>query len=443
MLRVSSLFALLITATRLHAAESPVALGKGDCGIETRQAWNAQFEAAHPAVDVKDPAGFVARERDYLQESEKWMAACPQEAALRFRRLRAMAAVPDVPPATILQEVHDFLQLCETDKGPACIAPKPKLQAVELLARHGSIQEAEALLGRVRAQVHQSEAACTSDLDYACWLLARADVRVALARRDLQHARSTIEEEERRIAGPLSGSARESAAQEATRATERADLVGLRGELAEAAGHKLDAALLLRRADAMGDFDAARRFHARQLWVELGGTDESWNASEPIERAQRSSGWARADEPFKLDGAVDLNGRRWSAADIQGKTVLVNFWATWCVPCLAELPFIQRVHENVRSTSTLLVLTISLDEDVAALRRFVAERPLQLPVILGFEAFPEQRDQALPMSLIVDPRGRVARRSAAYVIDGSVDWTGETIAEMKAVAAVAESSGVR
>lgn len=435
MLRVSFLFALLITATRLHAAESPDAAGKGDCGVEARQAWSAEFEAAHPAVDVKDPGGFVARERAYLRESEKWIAACPQESNLRARRLRAMTAVADLPPATVLGEVREFLRLCEGDKGVACTAPKPQLQAVELLARHGAVQEAEALLGRVRAKTHEVDTACTPQLDYACWQLARTDVRLALARRDLQGARSTIEEEERRIAGPLSGGGRESAAQEATRATERADLVGLRGELAEAAGHKLDGALLLRRAETMGDFDAARRLHARQLWAELGGTDESWNAPEAREGAQRSSGWARADEPFKLDGVVDLNGRLWSAADIQGRTVLVNFWATWCAPCLAELPFVQRVQENVRSTSTLLVLTISLDEDVATLRRFVAQRPMELPVILGFDAFREQLDQALPMTLIVDPRGRVVRRSAAYVTDGSVDWTGETIAEMQAVAA--------
>jgi thiol-disulfide isomerase/thioredoxin len=434
-LRVSFLFALLITATRLHAAESPDAVGMGDCGVEARKAWSAEFEAAHPAVDVKDPAGFVARERAYLQESENWIAACPQEPAFRARRLRAMNAVPDLPSSAVLQEVREFLRLCKGQRSVACIPPQPKLKAVELLARHGSVQEAEALLGRVRAQVHESETACTPQLDYACWQLARAEVRIALARRDLQHARSTIEGEERRIAEPLSGNAREMATQEASRATERADLVGLRGELAEAAGQRLDAALLFRKADWMGDFDAARRFQARKLWTELGGTDESWNARESVERPVRASGWARADEPFKLDGVVDLNGRSWSAADIQGKTVLVNFWATWCAPCLAELPFVQRVQENVRSTSTLLVLTISLDEDVATLRRFVAQRPMELPVILGFDAFREQLDQALPMTLIVDPRGRVVRRSAAYLTDGSVDWTGETIAEMQAVAA--------
>ena len=60
---------------------------------------------------------------------------------------------------------------------------------------------------------------------------------------------------------------------------------------------------------------------------------------------------------------------------------------------------------------------------------------MKLPVILGFDTYREQLNQALPMTLIVDPRGRVARRSAAFVVDGSVDWTGEAIAEMQAVAA--------
>ena len=77
--------------------------------------------------------------------------------------------------------------------------------------------------------------------------------------------------------------------------------------------------------------------------------------------------------PSLAGGEVDLASQR-------GKVVVLNFWATWCPPCVAEMPSLERLHRAL-SPEGLSVVTVSTDEDEAELRRFVAERALTLPVL--------------------------------------------------------------
>ncbi len=60
--------------------------------------------------------------------------------------------------------------------------------------------------------------------------------------------------------------------------------------------------------------------------------------------------------------------------------MVVNFWATWCPPCVAEMPSLERLHRSL-SPEGLSVVTVSIDEDEGDLRRFVAEHALTLPVL--------------------------------------------------------------
>ena len=75
-----------------------------------------------------------------------------------------------------------------------------------------------------------------------------------------------------------------------------------------------------------------------------------------------------AAPPFRLPalagGEVDLAAQR-------GKVVVVNFWATWCPPCVAEMPSLERLHRAL-APEGLAVVTVSTDEDEAELRRFVS-----------------------------------------------------------------------
>jgi peroxiredoxin len=77
--------------------------------------------------------------------------------------------------------------------------------------------------------------------------------------------------------------------------------------------------------------------------------------------------------PTLAGGEVDLSSYR-------GRIVLVNVWATWCPPCVEELPSLEKLHRALGGEG-LVVLSVSADEDEAALRRFVAEHGVTFPVL--------------------------------------------------------------
>jgi thiol-disulfide isomerase/thioredoxin len=109
--------------------------------------------------------------------------------------------------------------------------------------------------------------------------------------------------------------------------------------------------------------------------------------------------------------ASDLDGRTISSASFQGKVVIVNFWATWCPPCRAEIPDLIALQDKYRDH--LQVIGISEDEaSVDDVRRFVAEHKINYPIVMStpelVKLFPGVR--ALPTSFIVDPESRLVQK---------------------------------
>src|SRR4029453_768657 len=107
----------------------------------------------------------------------------------------------------------------------------------------------------------------------------------------------------------------------------------------------------------------------------------------------------------------DLDGRPLSSADWRGKVVIVNFWATWCPPCRAEIPDLVALQNKYRDR--LLIIGVSQDEgSVEVVKQFVAAHQMNYPVVMMTpeidQAFPGIR--ALPPSFILDRESRGVRR---------------------------------
>ena len=85
-------------------------------------------------------------------------------------------------------------------------------------------------------------------------------------------------------------------------------------------------------------------------------------------------------EPAPSFSLEDLDGDQISLADQRGKVVLVDFWATWCGPCLQELPHIQQLHEEYRERG-LVVLAISTDSQKEKVLPFVDKEGYTFPVL--------------------------------------------------------------
>lgn len=131
----------------------------------------------------------------------------------------------------------------------------------------------------------------------------------------------------------------------------------------------------------------------------------------PIARAPdtETSGTMVGRPAPELD-LVDLDGRRWTLADADGRLVWVNFWATWCPPCRAEMPMMQRLHE--RFGDRVLILGVDFGEERGAVAGFIERYAITYPILLDptLDAFYRWSPQfGLPKHYFVDANGVVVR----------------------------------
>ena len=119
----------------------------------------------------------------------------------------------------------------------------------------------------------------------------------------------------------------------------------------------------------------------------------------------------------------DLEGRTHSLADYRGKVVLVNFWATWCEPCRAEMPSMERLRARL-SAQPFAVLGVNMAEPLSRIEKFTAALPVGFTLLRDRDGATAKawRARVLPASFLVDRDGRVR-----YYVYGEVDWTSEAV----------------
>jgi thiol-disulfide isomerase/thioredoxin len=135
--------------------------------------------------------------------------------------------------------------------------------------------------------------------------------------------------------------------------------------------------------------------------------------------------------------ATDLDGRRISTEAFKGKVVIVNFWATWCGPCRAEIPDLVALQEKYRDT--LVVIGVSEDEAPAAtVKRFADDHRINYPVVMTSEAisklFPGV--QALPTSFILDREGRLVQKHVGMLSAERTELEARALAGLPVDAAI-------
>lgn len=106
-----------------------------------------------------------------------------------------------------------------------------------------------------------------------------------------------------------------------------------------------------------------------------------------------------------------LNGQTVRLSDYQGKKVILNFWATWCPPCKAEMPHMQSFYEKYKhqGVEILAVNLTSQDSGVDKVQSFAKEYGLTFPVLLDEEGFAAQKYNivTVPTSYMIDTEGTI------------------------------------
>ncbi len=122
---------------------------------------------------------------------------------------------------------------------------------------------------------------------------------------------------------------------------------------------------------------------------------------------------------------VDLDGREVSFSRFRGEAVFLNFWATWCPPCRAEMPNIQRLYERYGEQ---LNFVLASNESKDVLSDYLTENGFRMPVYRMVQNPPEiLQASSLPTTLVITPEGRIAVRKT-----GAARWDGKFFVEFLA-----------
>jgi len=111
--------------------------------------------------------------------------------------------------------------------------------------------------------------------------------------------------------------------------------------------------------------------------------------------------------PFELR---DINGRTVRLSDYRGKVVLINFWATWCPPCRAEMPDLVRLQREHGKEGLQIIGITYPPENREQVRRFARSLKVNYPIILGTRELKARfsSDETLPLTVVIDREGKVS-----------------------------------
>jgi len=106
---------------------------------------------------------------------------------------------------------------------------------------------------------------------------------------------------------------------------------------------------------------------------------------------------------------ASIDGQQVHLSDFKGKVLFINIWATWCAPCIAEMPGIQSLFEETNSDVVFIMLSMDDSNDKA--KKFIERKGFTFPVYLPASRVPEMlRAPSIPTTLVVNKEGKVVSK---------------------------------
>ncbi len=201
-------------------------------------------------------------------------------------------------------------------------------------------------------------------------------------------------------------------------AEEEAQFWFLSGLYAEKAGRKMDA--LVDYRNSISQYPPRRpspdrrdevMASAQRLWKELGGTAQGWNDwAAHSSLATFDAGLGASNAWTKLAAAspamvlTDSLGHSWKPQDLAKKTTFVTLWASWCGPCRAELPYVEKLYHHFQDRDDVTILALNVDDDPALMGRALAELKVSVPSVAARDfAYGMLPTMAIPANWLITP----------------------------------------
>jgi thiol-disulfide isomerase/thioredoxin len=423
----------------------------------------AQWRRDHPYKAGDDREAY---QEALIQQSAEWVKQWPDDPQARYERFMAMQGAPDAPLEDTVQAAEEWIRVYAAH--PAYMSPY--MTVANFYSRHNMrYSQLSGLLDKALAQIPSLQPAANppapvSDL----YLPSPRPARLSSNFNALSEMNSVAgiylkiknyDKAHECLArlGPALMETIESAAEALQRSYASLEYLywNNMARLALAEGRKLDALEADRSAyfanSVFNATNAASLKSAKstllQQWKALKGTEEGFEewAAKPAETALHPApalketpsaptvvgtpqGWTRLDKPLPNFEMADAAGKTWRLADLAGKVTLINLWATWCGPCRAELPYLQKVFEKVKARKDLAVLTLNTDDNLGLILPFLQENKFTFPVLAAdryvHAMVPEL---SIPRNWIVDANG-VLRTERIGFGSGDDKWVDDMIA---------------
>ena len=133
---------------------------------------------------------------------------------------------------------------------------------------------------------------------------------------------------------------------------------------------------------------------------------------------------SKSDQKFEYNEKIslyfDLEGNEVKISDYKGKRVLVNYWATWCTPCLKEMPSMEKAQEALKNEN--YVFLFATTDDIDKIRDFKKNNSYNFNFLKFKGTLDKLNIYALPATFLYNSKGEMARR-----IDGATEWDAEEI----------------
>ena len=160
------------------------------------------------------------------------------------------------------------------------------------------------------------------------------------------------------------------------------------------------------------------RLLAGSLLLLISATATVWAAGRPLQPLAHP----RPAPDLQLN---DTQGRPHTLREYRGKVVVVNFWATWCSPCLKEMPALDRLYRKTADQG-IEVLGINMGQTAPAIKAFAKRVPVRFPLLVDSDmsAGPKWGVRGLPTTFVVDPKGKIV-----YETLGDQPWDSPALVE--------------